>query len=82
MPNLQQPFEIEIDVLDYFISTILTQHGNLISYHSETSSDVVIRYPTYDKDIYSIVKVCQQWKNCIIGKETIIHTDHRPMEFM
>jgi hypothetical protein len=55
LPNLQQPFKIEVDASDYDISVVPTQQGHLISYHSETLFDYVCRYPTYDKEMYSIV---------------------------
>ena len=32
--------------------------------------------------MYSIVQACRQWKHYILGKEMIIHTDHRPLQFM
>jgi hypothetical protein len=32
--------------------------------------------------MYSIVQVCRQWKHCILGKETIIHTDNKPLWFI
>jgi hypothetical protein len=60
----------------------LTQHGHLVAYHSETLSDIVWKYPTYDKEMYSIVQACRQWKHYILGKETIIHIDHKPVQFI
>ena len=53
--DLQQLFEVETDASDYAIGAILTQHGHLVAYHSETLSDTVRKYPTYDKEMYSIV---------------------------
>eukprot|EP00253_Pinus_taeda_P034236 PITA_34236 len=41
LPDLQQPFEIEIDASDYAIDVVLTQHGHLVAYHSETLLDTV-----------------------------------------
>jgi hypothetical protein len=82
LPDLQQPFEIETDASDYAVGIILTQHGHPVAYHSETLSDVVRKYPTYDKEMYSIVQACHQWRHYILGKETIIHTDHKPLQFM
>jgi hypothetical protein len=79
LPYLQQPFEIETDASDYAIGAVLTQHGHPGEYHSETLSDTVRKYPTYDKEMYSIVQACQQWKHYILGKKTIIHIDHRPL---
>ena len=53
-----------------------------MAYHSETLSDAVRKYPTYDKEMYYIVQAYQQWKHYILGKETVIHTDHKPLQFM
>jgi len=55
LPNLQQPFEIETNASDYAIGAVLTQHGHLVAYHSGTLLDIVQKYPTYDKEMYSIV---------------------------
>jgi hypothetical protein len=82
LPDLQQPFEIETDASDYVVGTVLTQHGHPMAYHSETLSDIIHKYPTYDKEMYSIVQACHQWRHYILGKETIIHTDHKPLQFM
>jgi hypothetical protein len=59
-PDLQQLFEIENDASDYVVGTVLTQHGHLVAYHSETVSDTVRKYPTHDKEMYSIVQACRQ----------------------
>ena len=54
--DLKQPFEIEIDASYYVVGTVLTQHGHPVAYHSETLSDIVRKYPTYEKEMYSIVQ--------------------------
>ena len=56
LPELQQPFEIEIYASEYAIGAVLTQQGHPMAYHSETLSDTVRKYPTYDKEMYSIVR--------------------------
>ena len=58
--DLQQPFKIEIDASDCAVGAILTQHGHPMAYHSETLSDAVHKYPTYDKEVYFIVQA--YWK--------------------
>jgi hypothetical protein len=82
LPNLQQPFEIETDASDYVVGAVLTQHGHSVAYHSETLSDIVRKCLTYDKEMYSNVQACHQWKHYILGKETIIHIDHKPLQFI
>ena len=58
LPDLQQPFEIETDASDYVVGVILTQHDHPVAYHNATLSDVVRKYPTYEKEMYSIVQAC------------------------
>eukprot|EP00253_Pinus_taeda_P034489 PITA_34489 len=82
LPNLQQPFEVETDASNYAIGVFLTQHGHPVAYHSETILDIVPKYSTYGKEMYSIVQACRQWKHYILGKETVIHIDHRPLQFI
>jgi hypothetical protein len=36
LPDLQHPFEIETNALDYAVGVILTHHGHPVAYHSET----------------------------------------------
>ena len=79
---LQQPFEIKTYAFDYAIGDVLTQQGHLVAYHSETLSDTVWKYPTYEKEMYSIMHAYRQWKHYILGKKTIIHTYHWPLQFI
>jgi hypothetical protein len=53
-----------------------------MAYHSESLSYVFHKYPTYEKEMYSIMQACHQWRHYILGKDTIIHTDHNPLQFM
>jgi hypothetical protein len=82
LPYLQHPFEIKEDTSEYVLGIVLTQHGQPMAYHSETLSDVVRKYPTYEKEMYSIVKACHQWRHYILGKEIVIHTNHKPLQFI
>ena len=55
LPDLQQPFEIKTYASDYVIGAVLNQQGHPVAYHGDTFSDTFCRYPTYDKEMYSIV---------------------------
>ena len=76
LPDLQRPFEIQTDASDYAMGAVLTQHGKPICYHSETFNSAVVNYPTYDKELYALVHSVKKWKHYLMGKETVIHTDH------
>ena len=57
------------------------QRGKPICYHFETFTNVVINYPNYDKELYVLVESMKKWKHYLMGKETIIHTDHQPLQY-
>jgi hypothetical protein len=56
LPNLQQPFEIETNANGYAMGAILMQYCKPIYYHSETFNQVVVNYPTYDKELCALVQ--------------------------
>jgi hypothetical protein len=79
LQNLQQPSEIEIDASGYTMCAVLMQYRKLICYHSENFNQVVVNYPTYDKELYALVQSVNKCKHYLLGKETIIHIDHHPL---
>jgi len=52
--DLQQPFDIVTNASNYAIRVVLTQEGHLVAYHNETISNAICKYPTYNKEMYSI----------------------------
>jgi hypothetical protein len=55
LSNLQYPFDIEIDATGYTMGEIIMQYRKPICYHTETFNQVVVNYPTYDKELYALV---------------------------
>jgi hypothetical protein len=49
LPDLQQPFHIETDASYYSVGAVITQHDHPLAYHSETLTDVIYKYPNYEK---------------------------------
>jgi hypothetical protein len=82
LPNPQHPFEIETDASEYAMGAVLMQYRKPICYHSETFNQVVVNYPTYDKDLYELVHSVNKWKYYLLGKETLIHMDHQPLQYL
>lgn len=45
-------------------------------------TNVVINYPTYYKELYSLVQSMKKWEHYFMGKEMIIHTNHQPLQYL
>lgn len=82
LPNLQQPFEVEINVSGYDMGVVLMQGGRHVRYHSKVFHGEVLNYPTYNKELYALVQVVKKWKYTLMGKDTIIHTNHQPLQYL
>jgi hypothetical protein len=64
------------------MGAVLMQYRKSIFYHSENFNQVVVNYPTYDKELYALVQSVKKWKHYLLGKETIIHTNHQPLQYL
>jgi hypothetical protein len=82
LSNLQQPFEIETDASGYTMGAVLMQYRKPICYHSANFNQAIVNYPKYDKELYALVQSVKKWKHYLLGKETIIHTDHQPLQYL
>ena len=58
------------------IGAVLLQEGHLIAYFSEKLQGVTLNYPTYDKELYALVRALKTWKYYLVSKEFVIHSDH------
>ncbi|XP_039011886.1 uncharacterized protein LOC120140986 [Hibiscus syriacus] len=62
------------------IGAVLSQGGSPIAYLSEKLSGVILNYPTYDKEMYALVRAMKTWKHYLWPKEFIIHSDHEALK--
>jgi hypothetical protein len=82
LPRIDDLLDQLKDASNYAMGAVLLQYGKPICFHSETFNGVVINYPTYDKELYALVQSVKKWKHYLLGKETIIHTDHQPLQYL
>jgi hypothetical protein len=82
LPNFAKTFEIECDALGIGIGAVLMQEGRPIAYFSEKLSGAALNYPTYDKEVYALVRALENWQHYLWPKEFVIHTDHESLKHL
>ncbi|XP_071702891.1 uncharacterized protein [Rutidosis leptorrhynchoides] len=82
LPNLQQPFELEIDASGYAMGAVLLQDRRPVAYHSEMFQGAQRNYPTYDKELLALHQAVKHWRCYLLEKKTVVHTDHQPLQYL
>ena len=49
-----------MDASDYALGAVITQSSHPAAFRFETFNDTIIRYSTYEKELYAIVQALKQ----------------------
>jgi hypothetical protein len=82
LPDFSKTFEIECDASGIGIGAVLMQEKRPIAYFSEKLNGAVLNYPTYDKELYALVRALETWQHYLWPKEFVIHTDHESLKHL
>ena len=82
-PDLNKPFEIEVDSSGFARGAVLLQRGtdnkkHPIGFYSQTLTDAEWNYPIKDLEFSAIVHALLHWRPFLAGSphDIIVHTDH------
>uniref|UniRef100_A0A2N9ETF9 Reverse transcriptase RNase H-like domain-containing protein n=1 Tax=Fagus sylvatica TaxID=28930 RepID=A0A2N9ETF9_FAGSY len=82
LPNFNKTFEIKCDASGIGIGAVLMQDRRPIAFFSEKLSGASLKYPTYDKELYALVRALETWQHYLWPREFVIHTDHESLKHL
>ena len=82
LSNYDKAFEIECDALGVGIGRVLMQEGKPLAFLSEKIKGATLKYSTYDKELYALVRVLAHCKHYLWHKEFVIRTDHESLKHL
>jgi hypothetical protein len=68
LTDFTKAFEIECDASGMGIGVVLMQDQRLIAYFSEKLRGATLNYPTYDKELYTLVRALETWQHYLWPK--------------
>jgi hypothetical protein len=51
-------------------------------YFSENLSGTTLNYPTYDKELYMLVRALKTWQHYLWPKEFVIHSEYKSLKHL
>uniref|UniRef100_A0A2N9FXU0 Integrase catalytic domain-containing protein n=1 Tax=Fagus sylvatica TaxID=28930 RepID=A0A2N9FXU0_FAGSY len=67
---------------DNAFATINRKDRRPIAFFSEKLSGASLKYPTYDKELYALVRALETWQHYLWPREFVIHTDHESLKHL
>jgi hypothetical protein len=82
LPDFTRAFEVECDASCISIGAVLMQDRRPIAYFSEKLNRAALNYPTYDKELYALVRTLETWQHYMWPKEFVIHSDQESLKHL
>ena len=82
LPDFSKTLELECHASGVGVGVVLLQGGHPIAYFSEKLHGAALNYPTYDKELYALVRALKTWEHYLLSKEFVIHSDHESLKYI
>ena len=82
LSDFTKTFEIECDASGIGIGDVLMQEGRPIAFFSEKLNGAMLRFSTYDKELYALIRALEVWKHYLLPNEFVIHSDHQSLKYL
>ena len=85
-PDLDKPFEVEVDVSNFATGAALIQRDDRnkarpVAYCSQTLNQAKRGYNVYDKELLAVLRALQHWRHYLADAkyQVVVHTDHEAL---
>ncbi|XP_048235668.1 uncharacterized protein LOC125371180 [Ricinus communis] len=73
---------LDMPVLEDCDDVQLGKEKRPIAFFSEKLNGAALKYPTYDKELYALVRVLETWQPFLWPKEFVIHVDRESLKHL
>ena len=77
--DVKKETTIECDSSEHGLGAVITQEGKPVAYASRTLTSTERNYAQIEKEALAIVFACERFEQYIMGKETTVLSDHKPL---
>ena len=74
--EFKKSFEVHIDMSDFAIGGVIMQERRPVAFESKKLSDVERRWPTHEKEMWTVVHCLKLWQHYLGLEYTKVYTDN------
>jgi len=78
--NFDQVFDVSCAASNTGIGAVLSQEGHPIAFFNEKLNIGKLRYSTYEKEFYVVVRALQHWSNYLLNKKFVLYSNHEALK--
>ncbi|PWA89970.1 hypothetical protein CTI12_AA060100 [Artemisia annua] len=82
LPNFNETFIIETDVLQEGIGAVLQQGGHLVAYYTKTLAPRHQTLSTYEKELLAVIQELSKWRGYLLDRHFKIKTYHFSLKYL
>jgi hypothetical protein len=76
LPEFEQSFEVQIDILDFAIGGVLTHDEHPVSFERRKVQYCEQRYLIDEKEMTAVVHCLQTWRHYLLGNSFVMKTNN------
>ena len=76
-PDWSKTFDIHTDASDFQLGAVISQEGRPIAFFSRKLNAAQLTYTTTEKELFSIVECCKEFRNILFGYPLRVYFDHK-----
>lgn len=78
--DVTKPVTMATDASGLGLGAVLYQEGHPVAYSSKSLTNAQKNYVSIEREMLALVHGCTKFHNYIFGKNTVVKTDHKPLE--
>ena len=76
-PSFNEPFQIHTGASKVQLGSVINQKGKPILFYSRKLNPAQVNYTTTERELLSIVKTLEEFRNILLGQQIKVYTDHK-----